>query len=126
MATTHFREEAVLGPVWSVVLDCDETGGRPTQVTFSLNVVDGWVHERKRDDESGQAWEVNTTRQSRVGEVLDAAPGCAQFIAEAHMQWVRGLKGTGRAQMASGQRRALDSALRRHGLVIEEKAGAGS
>lgn len=126
MPTTDYREEYLLGPVWSVMLDTDEADDRPTQITFSLNVIDGWVQTRQRDSESLTSWEVNTTRPSRVGEVMDAAPGCAQFIAEAHMRWVEGLKGIGRAQMAGGQRRALVDALARHGLVMEPKTAKDS
>jgi hypothetical protein len=121
MATTHIRHEAVLGPVRSVVLD-DETGSRATRTTYSLNVLDGWVHERERTDESGLVWEASSPCvQSAVRAVLDAAPECAEFIAESHLLWIEALRQAGQARRASAQRRALDDALRHHGLALAKE-----
>jgi hypothetical protein len=53
-----------------------------------------------------------------VREVLDAAPECAEFIAESHLQWIEALRQAGQARQASAQRRALVDALRHHGLAI--------
>jgi hypothetical protein len=121
MATTHVRHEAVLGPVRSVILDADETGPRVTRTTYSLNALDGWVRERERTDESGLVWESSSPWvKSPVREVLDAAPECAQFIAESHLLWITLLQEAGMARQASAQRRALDDALRRHGLALKQ------
>ena len=84
MAKTQIRHETILGPIRSVVLDDDETGSRVTRTTYSLNVLDGWVHEREWTDESGLVWEGIERDQSRVRAVLDAAPESAEFIAESH------------------------------------------
>jgi hypothetical protein len=118
VATTHIRREAVLGPIRSVVLDDGETGSRATRTTYSLNVLDGWVHEREWTDESGLMWEGTGRVQSRVRAVLDAAPECAEFIAESHLLWIKALQQAGRARQAGAQRRALDDALRHHGLAL--------
>jgi hypothetical protein len=112
MATTHIRHEAVLGPVRSVVLD-DETGSRATRTTYSLN---------ERTDESGLVWEASSPCvQSAVRAVLDAAPECAEFIAESHLLWIEALRQAGQARRASAQRRALDDALRHHGLALAKE-----
>jgi hypothetical protein len=50
--------------------------------------------------------------------VLDAAPECAEFIAESHLLWIEALRRAGRARQAGAQRRALEDALRRHGLAL--------
>jgi hypothetical protein len=119
MATTRIRYEAILGPVRSVILDEDETGPRVTRTTYSLNVLDGWVRELERTDESGLVWEASSPWvQSPVRAVLDAAPECAEFIAESHLLWIKALRQAGRTRQASAQRRALEGALRRHRLRL--------
>lgn len=118
MAATSIRHEAMLGPVRSVLLDADESGARVTQTAYSLNVLDGWGMERDRADESGVVWESATRTQSHVRAVLDAAPDCAEFIATSHLLWVEALRQAGRTRQAGAQRRALDAALRRHGLAV--------
>jgi hypothetical protein len=118
MATTHTRHEAVLGPVRSVILDDDETGPRVTRTTYSLNILDGWIREHEWTDESGVKWDGTERAQSRVRAVLDAAPECAEFIAASHLAWVAALRQAGQARQASAQRRALEDALRHHGLAL--------
>lgn len=117
-ATTQIRQEVLLGPVRSVVLDVDETGSRAVRRIYSLNVLDGWVQEGDVADESGLRWENLPYVQHRVGEVLDAAPGCANFIAESHLLWIEALRRADQARQAGAQRRALEDALRRHGLAL--------
>jgi hypothetical protein len=55
-----------------------------------------------------------------VREVLDAAPECAEFIAESHQLWIEALRQAGQARQASAQRRALEDAVRHHGLALAE------
>jgi hypothetical protein len=119
-AITQIRQEALLGPVRSVVLDVDETGPRAVRKVYSLNVLDGWVQEGDVAAEDGVCWENLPYVQHRVKEVLDAAPECAEFIAESHLQWIEALRQAGQARQASAQRRALADALRHHGLALAE------
>jgi hypothetical protein len=125
-ATTRIRQEALLGPVRSVVLDVDETGRRAVRRIYSLNVLDGWVQEGDVASGDGVCWQNLPYVQHRVREVLDAAPECAEFIAESHLWWVEALRQAGRARQAAAQRRALASALRHHGLALAKNAGEGS
>jgi hypothetical protein len=122
-AITQIRQEALLGPVRSVVLDVDETGPRAVRKVYSLNVLDGWVQEGDVAAEDGVCWENLPYVQHRVKEVLDAAPECAVFIAESHLQWIEVLRQAGQARQASAQRRALVDALRHHGLALAEAEG---
>jgi hypothetical protein len=124
-ATTQIRQEALLGPVRSVVLDVDETGPRTVRKVYSLNLLDGWVQEGDVAAEDGVCWENLPYVQHRVREVLDAAPECAEFIAEAHLQWIEVLRQAGQARQASAQRRALVDALRHHGLALAEAKEGG-
>jgi hypothetical protein len=119
-ATTHIRQEALLGPVRSVVLGIDETGPSAVQRIYSLNVLDGWVQEGDIAAEDGVCWQNLPYVQHRVREVLDAAPECAAFIAESHLLWIEALRRAGQARRASAQLRALASALRHHGLALAE------
>jgi hypothetical protein len=82
-------------------------------------VLDGWVSEREWTDESRLVWEASSPWvKSSVGEVLDAAPECADFITESHLLWIEALRRANEARRAGAQRRALDEALRRHGLAV--------
>ena len=65
-ATTQIRQEALLGPVRSVVLDVDETGPRAVRKTYSLNLLDGWVQEGDVAAEDGVCWENLPYVQHRV------------------------------------------------------------
>jgi hypothetical protein len=89
-----------------------------TQVSYELNVIDGWTRVHEWTDESGLMREGESTMQSRVRTVLDAAPRSARFIAAAHLWWIKALEAAGQYRRASGQRRALNSALRHHGLTL--------
>src|SRR5277367_3594224 len=109
-ATTRIRQEVLLGPVRSVVLDADETGPRAVRRIYSLNVLDGWVQEGDVADESGLRWENLPYVQHRVGEVLDAAPECANFIAGSHLLWIEATS-AGRPG-AAGRRAAAGSGRR--------------
>jgi hypothetical protein len=117
-ATTQIRQEALLGPIRSVVLDVDETGPRAVRKIYSLNVIDGWVQEGDIAADDGVRWNNLPYVQHRVREVLDAAPECAEFIAESHLLWIEALRSAGQARQASAQRRALEDALRHHGLAL--------
>jgi hypothetical protein len=119
-ATTQIRQEALLGPVRSVVLDVDETGPRAVRRIYSLNVLDGWVQEGDVTADDGVCWQNLPHVQHRVREVLDAAPECAEFIAESHLLWIEALRSAGRARQAGAQRRALEDALRHHGLALAQ------
>lgn len=118
MAETQISHEAMLGPIRSVVLDDDETGDRVTRTTYSLNVLDGWVREHEQTDESGLVWEGASRDQSGARAVLNAAPECAEFIAESHLLWIKALQQAGLTRRAGAQRRALDEALRHHQLAV--------
>jgi hypothetical protein len=117
-ATTHIRQEVLLGPVRSVVLDVDETGPRAIRRIYSLNVCDGWVREGDIDDGSGVRWENLPHIQSSVRAVLDAAPECAEFVATSHLLWCEALRQAGHTRQAGAQRRALEDALCHHGLAL--------
>lgn len=122
MATTRIAQELMLGPVFSVELGGTETDGRATRTTYSLNVIDGWCHERESTDESGTVWEGGKPlRKAPVREVLDAAPDCAEFIAGATLRWVKILQTAGEGRKAAAQRRALEGALLCHGLELKEE-----
>lgn len=118
MTTTRTRQEALLGPIRSVVLDVDETGPRAVRKVYSLNVLDGWVQEGDIAAADGVCWQNLPYVQHRVGEVLDAAPECAEFIAQSHLLWVEALRQAGRTRQAAAQRRALEDALSRHGRAL--------
>lgn len=124
LTSTHIRHEALLGPVHVLTLGEKRTGtgNRATQVSYELNVIDGWTQVREWTDESSLMWDGESTDRSRVREVLDAAPGSAQFIATAHLWWIKALEAAGEHRRASAQRRALTSALRHHGLALSTPA----
>jgi len=117
-AKTRIRQEVLLGPVRSVALDVDETGPRAVRRIYSLNVLDGWVQEGDIADESGMRWENLPHVQHQVREVLDAAPECAEFIAQSHLLWIEALRRAGRTRQAAAQRRALEDALSHHGRKL--------
>lgn len=118
-AATCIRDEPFLGPVRCVVLDDQQTGSRVVSVSYELNVIDGWVCQAERTDESGMTWEPSSPgRKSRVGEVLDAAPECLDFIATSQVLWIQALLDAGMARHAAAQRRALEEALHRHGQAL--------
>lgn len=119
---THIRNEGLLGPVYVVALEETVTGQRATRVSYELNVIDGWGRVSEWTDESGLVWEGQSTSPCRVRTVLDAAPQHAEFIAKAHLSWIKALAGAGGARRASSQRRALNSALHRHGLELARPA----
>src|SRR5258707_5117227 len=96
-ATTQIRQEVLLGPVRSVVLDDEGTGPRAVRRIYSLNVLDGWVQEGDVAADDGVCWQNLPHVQHRVREVLDAAPECAEFIAESHLLWIEALRRAGRA-----------------------------
>lgn len=118
LTSSHIRHELLLGPVHVLTLGEKRTGNRATQVSYELNLIDGWTRVREWTDESGLTWDGKSTAQSRVRAVLDAAPSSAQFIATAHLWWITTLEAAGQHRRASAQRRALNSALRHHGLTL--------
>ncbi|WP_406639093.1 hypothetical protein [Amycolatopsis sp. WGS_07] len=120
-ARTYSRREYFLGTVHGIALPEHETGRGWERTSYELNVVDGWIRTREETDDTGVRWSAATTTQSRVRAVLDAAPEHADFIATAHLAWVRALTAAAEDRRAQSQRRALDSALQRHGLALEEQ-----
>lgn len=120
LTSTHIRHELLLGPVHVLALGEKRTGtgNRTMQVSYELNLIDGWVRVREWTDESGLIWDGESTARSRVREVLDAAPSSARFIATAQLWWIKALEAVGRHRRASVQRRALNGALRHHGLAL--------
>lgn len=117
-AETYARNEAFLGPVRGVMLPDKEKGSRATRAAYELNIIDGWVRISEWTDESGLMWDGERHTPSRVRAVLDAAPECVDFIVESHWRWIETLRAAGRSRQASAQHRALNDALRRHGLAL--------
>lgn len=120
-ATTYVRNELFLGPVRTVRLpEKEQKNGVVIGTKYELNVIDGWARTREWTDDSGVVWQGQTIpKPCRVGAVLDAAPGCAEFIAVSHLLWIKALQDAGRTRQASSQRRALNDALRHHGLMLK-------
>jgi len=123
-AHAYTRQEVILGLVHGVALAPHQHGQQFIRVTFELNVLDGWVRSREWTDDSGVVWTGESTRKSHVGAVLDAAPEHAAFIACAHLAWLTAMKLAGESRRARQQRRALDKALRRHGLAVRDRSTA--
>jgi hypothetical protein len=118
-ATTGIRHDLFIGPVRYVALDDECTGTRVSTTLYELDVIDGWVRQREWTDEGN-----DPARKSRVREILDAVPECTEFIAASHpVWWVKALQVAGLAQKAGAQRRALNDALRRHGLALAPPPG---
>lgn len=115
---TYTRTELILGDIPVVQLPEHETTTRFVRTSFELNVIDGWTKIREWTDDSGLVWAGTSTTPSTVRAVLDAARQHAEFIARAHLAWIARLDNADRHHQAGAQRRALDSALRRHGLVV--------
>jgi hypothetical protein len=117
-ARTYSRDECLLGPVHGVVLPDEETEQGVTRTSYELNIIDGWVRVHEWTDESGVVWTGESTTQSRVRDVVDAAPEHADFVAKVHLAWVKAMAEAGQSQQARTQRRALTRALQRHGLTL--------
>jgi hypothetical protein len=115
---TDIRREFLLGPVHVVTLAPQQHGDQVTQIAYELNVIDGWVRTTEWTDDEGIVWIGQTTRRSRVRSVLNTAPEHDEFIAAAHLLWTTALTQAGAPRRARDQRRALDAALRQHGLAL--------
>jgi hypothetical protein len=119
-SSTGIRHELLLGPVHFVTLAPQQRENQVIAVCYELNVIDGWVRKTEWTDNEGILWIGQDTTKARIGAVLDAAPTHASFAANAHVAWINALTQAGERRRARDQRRALDTALLRHGLALKK------
>lgn len=122
VATVRKKQEYLLGPIHIIDLGERACSNGTARTEYMHNVIDGWYRSREFTHDTDPDKGGFRTTRSNVGAVLDDATDQAGFIATLHLRWCTILDNAGQKRRATAQRRALDTALARHGLALARES----